>query len=481
MLNEQKMQAIRNVLLGAFDAVRNSIDANMFRDYILALLVLKYISDRALVFSTEPHEQSRDAADYRKLFDARYEKDIGLRIDRSLSELEASTPSLQDVFHGIHFDSNVFGNPEQSQRVLCQLLSIFNRAEFDFRTDEKQARETVAFAYETIISHVLAAIGRRGEAFFTPPEFSQLIARLMQPAPGESLCDPCCGSGALLLTCNDLARDGSGRACRLFGQEKNGSTWALAKINMVLHGEQNARIEWGDTLKEPKLIAAGSLQKFDVVVSSPPFNVKDWGQEFAACDAYGRYKRGIPPRAAADYAFISHMVESMNPETGRMAVVVSLGVLFRGGAEQQIRTQLLQENLIDAVIGLPAKMFPHTAIPVALLVLRKKKADRKVLFVDASRDYQNGKTQNALRLGDVTKIANTYWSRQDVDGYARVVSLDEIQAQDSNLNVARYVDAIEEVGPVDLAALRAERATLKAELAVMESRLATLLDEAVHG
>jgi len=240
-------------------------------------------------------------------------------------------------------------------------------------------------------------------------------------------------------------------------------------------------LAWGDTLKDPRLVAEGQLQKFDVVVSSPPFNVKDWGQEAAATDPYGRYRRGVPPRASADYAFISHMVETLEPSHGRMAVVVSHGVLFRSGAELQIRRQLLEENLVDAVIALPAKLLPNTSLPIALLVFRKDKRDGQVLFIDASRQFEYGKTQNQLRDEDVAQIEKTYAARADVEGYARLVPLEGILQNDCNLNVVLYVGAVEQVRLVDLEALRAERAQLRAELEGLESRFASLIQEVSRG
>jgi type I restriction enzyme M protein len=489
VLDAQRQQAIRGALWRTFDVIRGGMDVGAFRDHLLALLVLKYLSDRGHDIRRQgngihvrPNQDLGKASLFDTLLDARYNEDIGKCLDQALAELEVWNPSLQGAFQGVSFDSSALGNPEQRKRILSELLVCFNAAEFDYRGVDEGAAESVAFACEALISEVASTSGKRGGEFFTPPEVSRLIARLIQPESGESVCDPCCGSGTLLLTCSAVARECPGQdGCHLYGQEKNGSTWALAKINMLVHGERVAQLEWGDTLKDPRLVVDGCLRKFDVVVSSPPFNLKEWGQEAAVHDPYGRYWRGIPPRGAADYAFISHMVETLNPGNGRMAVVVSHGVLFRSGAEQQIRKQLLQENLVDAVIGLPAKMLPNTAIPVALLVLRKKKHDTRVLFIDGSRDYEHGKTQNTLRQADIALIEGSYLARRDVDGYARVVSLDEILGNDGNLSVARYVDATEEVEPIDLAALRAERAQLKAELEALESKFANLLQEVDHG
>ncbi len=483
MLDPEAKHAIREALWRGFDSVRGVADVGEVRDHLLALLVLKYASDHTADNANYAVALDADAGSltpFERLLDAKHMSDIGHRIDRALADLEMQHPLLQDAFQNVRFDSSLLGDPKQRQHLIADLLSCFGLPEFDFRNGARA--EAAGFACETLISQAAVAAGKRGAEFFTPPEVSRLIAGLLQPAAGESVGDPCCGSGTLLLTCSAFARArSSGEGCQLFGQEKNGSTWALAKINMFVHEELAAQLAWGDTLKDPRLVAGGQLQRFDVVVSSPPFNVKDWGQEAAAADPYGRYRRGVPPRSTADYAFISHMVETLKPGHGRMAVVVTHGVLFRSGAELQIRRQLLEENLVDAVIALPAKLLPNTSLPIALLVLRKDKGDEQVLFIDASRQFEHGKTQNQLRDEDLAEIEATYAARADVEGYARLVSLEDILQNDCNLNVVRYVEAVEPVYQVDLEALRAERAQLRAELDGLESRFASLIQEVGRG
>jgi type I restriction enzyme M protein len=482
MLDAEAKRTICHALWRCFDSVRGVADAGEVRDHLLALLALKYASDHAVEAS---HAAVLDAdvesvPSFEQLLDAKRMPDIGQHIDRALAGLEKQHPLLQDAFHSVRFDSSLLGEPKQRQHLIAELLSCVGLPEFDFRGGANA--EAAGFACETLIGEAAAVAGRRGAEFFTPPEVSRLIAEILRPEAGESVGDPCCGSGTLLLTCSTFARAQSGgEGCQLFGQEKNGSTWALAKINMFMHGERAAQLAWGDTLKDPRLVADNQLQKFDVVVSNPPFNVKDWGQEAAAADPYSRYRRGVPPRASADYAFISHMVETLKPGRGRMAVVVSHGVLFRSGAEQQIRRQLLEEGLVDAVIALPAKLLPNTPLQIALLVLRKDKSDGQVLFIDASHQFEHGKTQNRLRDEDLAQIEATYEARADVEGYARLMSLEDIFQNDCNLNVVRYVEAVEQVCQVDLEALRAERAQLRAELEGLESRFACLIQEVSRG
>lgn len=490
MLDSARQDAIRSAVLQACDAFRGICGPLEYRDLVLAMVLVRFLSDVAsvqggqvAVLSSDAFYRVPDESNFGHLVAARHSAGLGERFDNALAAIEEANPGLRGVFQGISFNSTMLGNAEQKERVLGRLLEAIGTSALNFGEGGSLANEGVAFACDSLIRHTAELGGRLGGEFYTPPELSQLLARLMEPASGETIGDPCCGTGSLLIACSQFARARSGQGgCGLFGQEKNGSTWALAKMNMVLHGEIHHQLEWGDTLRDPKLLdASGRLRRFDVAVSSPPFSLRDWGHEMADRDAHQRYWRGIPPRTAGDYAFISHMVETLAPETGRMAAVVTLGVLFRTGAERQIRERLVRENLIDAVIALPIKMFPHTAIPVAILVLRKQKADDGVIFIDASETYQHGKTQNVLRESDLGMIEDIYRRRQDVERYARLVDPGEIAANDFNLSVPRYVATVADEEAVDLGALRAERVQLKSELARLEAKLSALQEEAGHG
>jgi type I restriction enzyme M protein len=487
MLDAKRKSAIDSTVRGAFDLFRDAGEVGSGRDLVLALLLLKYLSDTQHQHATRAIDNPfvvPAGCDFYSLHAARHEPGNGARINSAFGALETRNAGFGGIFHALDFDATALGNTEQKNRLFSQLLHAFaSGGALDFRGAHEVASEAVAFACDSLIRYVAAVVGKRGGEFFTPPEISELMARLMQPDAGESIGDPCCGSGSLLIACSEQARQRSGdRGCILYGQEKNGGTWALANINMLLHGQTEYQLVWGDTLREPMLRTPdNNLRRFDVVVSNPPFSLRDWGHEGAEHDAYQRYRRGVPPRAAGDYAFLSHMVETMNPERGRMVAVVSLGVLFRGGAERHIRERLIHENLIDAVIALPAKMLPHTGIPVALLVLRRNKTDEGVLFVDASGSYQHGKTQNLLRPEDMSRIEAAYQARKDDAQYARLVPRDEISASDFNLSVARYIGAVEESTALDLIALRNERAQLKTELTALEEKLSALLEEVSHG
>ncbi|RWX46047.1 type I restriction system adenine methylase (hsdM) [Candidatus Electrothrix aarhusensis] len=270
----------------------------------------------------------------------------------------------------------------------------------------------------------------------------------------------------------------------LFGQESNGSTWALCRMNMFLHSFDSARVEWCDTLNSPLLLENDRLMRFNCVVANPPFSLDKWGAESAGSDQYNRFWRGVPPKSKGDWAFISHMVETALEKQGRVAVVVPHGVLFRGAAEGRIRQKLIEENLLDAVIGLPGNLFPTTNIPVAILVFdraREKGGLREtcnnVFFVDASRDFVSSKNQNTLSEAHLARIMATYTARAKEEKYAHVAAFDEIKENDFNLNIPRYVDTFEEEAEIDIDAVQLEIDALEKELAEMRVMMAEKLLE----
>ncbi|WP_439410386.1 N-6 DNA methylase [Acinetobacter seifertii] len=251
---------------------------------------------------------------------------------------------------------------------------------------------------------------------------------------------------------------------------------------MFLHGEDNHKIEWGDTIRNPKLLDQnGELMLFDIVTANPPFSLDKWGHDTAENDKFDRFRRGVPPKTKGDYAFISHMIETLKPTTGRMGVVVPHGVLFRGSSEGKIREKLINENLLDGVIGLPEKLFYGTGIPAAILIFKKQKTDDSVLFIDASREFKSGKNQNNLTEENIAKIVETYRTRESVDKYAYLATLQEVIDNDYNLNIPRYVDTFEEEEEIDLVVVRAEREQLKTQLAELEIQMEKYLEELSYG
>ncbi len=266
--------------------------------------------------------------------------------------------------------------------------------------------------------------------------------------------------------------------------EVNGSTWALARMNMFLHGMDGARIEWCNTLTNPALVEKDRLMKFNIVVANPPFSLDKWGAAEAESDRFNRFWRGIPPKSKGDYAFISHMVEAALEKEGRVAVVVPNGVLFRGGAEGRIRQKLIEDNVLDAVVGLPANLFPTTSIPVAILIFDRSREKggvndkkRNVIFIDASHDYQSAKTRNILLKEHIAKIVATYNACKDVDKYAHIATFDEIRENDFNLNIPRYVDTFEEEEKIDVAAVQKEIEQLEVELTEVRKKMRHYLEE----
>ena len=257
----------------------------------------------------------------------------------------------------------------------------------------------------------------------------------------------------------------------------NGTTHALCRMNMFLHGMDNFRIEWGDVLRNPRLIEGDRLMKFDIVVANPPFSLDKWGYDEAEADPFHRYHRGRPPKSKGDWAFITHMIETAREGTGRVGVVVPHGVLFRGAAEGRIRQKLIEENLLEAVIGLPSNLFFGTGIPAAILIFNKGKTHGDVIFIDASRDYKDAKNQNILTDEHLDKIVSTYQAFETVEKYAYRATPQELADNDFNLNIPRYVDTFEEETEIDLGAVKQEIASLESQLATVRTKMANHIKE----
>ncbi|WP_431474612.1 type I restriction-modification system subunit M [Marinobacter sp. KM021] len=498
-----KQDQINKAVWNACDTFRGTVDPSIYKDYVLTMLFVKYLSDvyqdhydnyvaeygdtPELIEELMKNERfvlPRDSGFY-ALYDQRHEPGNGERIDKALHAIEeANIVKLADVFQDISFNSNKLGDEKQKNDILRHLLEDFARPELNLRPSRIGKLDVIGNAYEYLIKNFAATSGKKAGEFYTPPEVSELMAEIVAPKEGDEICDPACGSASLLLKCANQIRqshDGS-KNFALFGQEAIGSTWALAKMNMFLHGIDNHKLEWGDTIRNPKLLDEnGGLKHFDIVVANPPFSLEKWGFEGADSDPYSRFRRGVPPKSKGDYAFILHMIETLKPKTGRMAVVVPHGVLFRGSSEGKIRQKLIEENLLDAVIGLPEKLFYGTGIPAAVLVFRKDKTDNNVLFIDASREFQAGKNQNQLSDENIAKVVETYKQRENLDKYAYLASLEEIQENDFNLNIPRYVDTFEEEEEIDLMAVQAERKAIEAEIAKLNEQMEGYLKELGYG
>ncbi|KPZ68950.1 MULTISPECIES: type I restriction-modification system subunit M [Pseudoalteromonas] len=505
MTNTQINQdEINKAVWAACDTFRGTVDPSTYKDFILTMLFLKYISD---VYQDEYDkllEQYGDQPDlihammakqrfvlpkgasFWDLYEERHKAGNGQRIDQALHAIEeANGGKLKNVFQDISFNTDKLGQEKQKNDILRHILEDFGKEVLNLRPSRVGSLDIIGNAYEYLIKHFAASSGKSAGEFYTPPEVSDLLAAILDPQEGDQICDPACGSGSLLMKCGRMIRNNfnGSKKYALFGQEAIGSTWALAKMNMFLHGEDNHRIEWGDTIRHPMLLdkEGTGLLHFDIVTANPPFSLDKWGFEGASNDEFGRFRRGVPPKTKGDYAFISHMIETLKPESGRMGVVVPHGVLFRGAAEGKIRTQLIEENLLDAVINLPEKLFFGTGIPAAILIFKKHKTDNKILFIDGSREFKSGKNQNQLTANNIQKIIDSYKARMTVDKYAYLATLEEIKENDFNLNIPRYVDTFEEEAEIDLVAVRTERLQLQNELKALEIKMEGYLKELDYG
>ncbi|MFJ3004110.1 type I restriction-modification system subunit M [Serratia liquefaciens] len=506
MSNKIDQDRINRVLWGVCDIFRGTISPDTYKDFILTMLFLKYISDvwqdhydgYKKEYGDEPElieEMMKNErfvlpkeASFYALYERRNEPGNGERIDEALHAIEeANGTKLKDagksVFQDISFNTDKLGEEKQKNGILKDLLVEFADPELNLKPSRVGGLDIIGNAYEYLIGKFAANSGQKAGEYYTPPEVSELMAELLDPQSGDTICDPACGSASLLMKCGrKVVQHHGSKQYELYGQEAIGSTWSLAKMNMFLHGEDNHKIEWGDTIRNPKLLDKnGDLMLFDVVTANPPFSLEKWGHDDVENDKFGRFRRGLPPKTKGDYAFILHMIETMKPKTGRMGVVVPHGVLFRGSSEGKIRQKLIEENLLDAVIGLPEKLFYGTSIPAAVLIFKKQKVDDNVLFIDASREFDSGKNQNHLSPENIAKIVKVYRNGGNVDKYAHLASLQELRDNDYNLNISRYVDTFEVEDEIDLMAVRAEREKLKVQLAELEVVMAKYLEELGYG
>ncbi len=494
---------INKAVWGACDTFRGTVDPSIYKDFVLTMLFLKYISDvhqdkydelkKEYGDSPELINEMMDTQSFKipvgatfwDLYELRNTAGNGSRIDQALHAIEeANGTKLKNVFQDISFNTDKLGDEKQKNDILRHLMEDFGKPTLSLRPSRVGSLDVIGNAYEYLIKHFAASSGKSAGEFYTPPEVSDLLSIILEPVEGDTICDPACGSGSLLMKCGkQIQKNFNGsKQYALFGQEAIGSTWSLAKMNMFLHGEDNHRIEWGDTIRNPKLQdKEGGLLHFDVVTANPPFSLDKWGHENAADDHFGRFRRGVPPKTKGDYAFISHMIETLKPQTGRMGVVVPHGVLFRASSEGTIRKQLIDENLLDTVIGLPEKLFFGTGIPAAILLFKKQKDDSNVLFIDASREFKSGKNQNVLTTENIQKIVDTVKARTTTDKYSYLATTEEIADNDYNLNIPRYVDTFEEEAEIDLMEVRSERLTLQAKLGELEAEMTRYLEELGYG
>ncbi|MBD8048675.1 MULTISPECIES: type I restriction-modification system subunit M [Eubacteriales] len=498
-------EEINGTLWRACDTFRGKIDSAIYKDYILVMLFIKYVSDIYKERRQEMMEKynndvemverqmryerfvlnERSTFDY--IYDKRNQPNIGEIINIALEQVEEENKTkLRGVFKNIDFNSEaVLGSTKERNTMLKNLLEDFK--DLDLRPSRLKGDDIIGNAYEYLIGHFASDAGKKGGEFFTPAEVSELLARLVKPQENDRIYDPTCGSGSLLIKAFNKVPNGK---AQIYGQERNGQTHSLCRMNMFLHNIDDAKIEWGDTLANPKHLENDKLMKFQVVVANPPFSLDKWASGFAgegndknfnmeaSLDPYNRFSWGVPPKSKGDYAFVLHMLHSL-AEGGRMGVVLPHGVLFRGASEGKIRKKIIDMNLLDAVIGLPANLFYGTGIPACILVFKQNRDRKDILFIDASGDeyYDKGKNQNKLREEDIQRIIDAYEKYENIEKFAYVASIDEVKENDYNLNIPRYVDTFEEEELVDIEKVAKSIADIKEELAEVEAQLAKYLHE----
>ncbi|MEU6131419.1 type I restriction-modification system subunit M [Saccharopolyspora sp. NPDC047091] len=444
-----KKSDLYSSLWSSADELRGSMDASQYKDYVLTLLFVKYVSDKAKADQYALIEVPEDGSfDYLTTLKGR--PDVGEKVNVAIRKL-AEANDLQGVINNADFDDPTkLGSGKDLQDKVSNLIGIFQ--DMDFSGSKAEGDDLLGDAYEYLMRHFATQSGKSKGQFYTPAEVSRVMAQLLQIPAGTpkstTVYDPTCGSGSLLIKVAGAAPNG----LTIYGQENDNATWALARMNMILHGNETHEIVQGNTLTDPKFRQNDRLATFDYLVANPPFSVKTWKNGVE--NDYGRFDGfATPPDKNGDYAFLLHMVKSLK-STGKGVVVLPHGVLFRGNVEGQIRQELIKRGLIKAIIGLPANLFYGTGIPACLIVLDKKDAAGRtgIFMIDASKGFEKDGSKNRLRPRDMHKIVDAFVNQKEIERFSRFVPLSEITdpKNDYNLNIPRYIDSSEPEDTQDL-------------------------------
>ena len=444
-----KKSDLYSALWTACDNLRGGMDASQYKDYVLVLLFVKYVTDKYADKKGALLDVPKGGR-YADLVALKGDKEIGDKINKVIGKL-ADANDLRGVIDVADFnDSDKLGKGKEMVDRLSTLIAIFDRPELDFKGNDAQGDDLLGDAYEYLMRHFATESGKSKGQFYTPAEVSRMMAKVIgissATSASQTIYDPTCGSGSLLLKAHDEAKNATGKNLTLYGQEMDNATSALAKMNMILHDCPAADIHKDNVLAGPYFKNKdGSLKQFDFCVANPPFSFKAWTNGFdPAHDEFGRFEFGTPPAKNGDMAFLLHILTSLK-STGTAAVNLPHGVLFRGNAEAHIRKQLIQRGYIKGIIGLPENLFYGTSIPACIVVLDKEgAASRKGIFMlDASKGFLKDGNKNRLREQDIHKIVDAFTRELDMAGYSRMVPRKEIEANDFNLNLPRYIDSSE--------------------------------------
>jgi len=441
-----KKSELYSSLWKSCDELRGGMDASQYKDYVLVLLFVKYVSDK---YAGEMYASIviPEGGSFKDMVALKGKKDIGEGINKIIAEL-ANANDLKGVIDVADFDNaDKLGKGKEMVDRLSNLVGIFQNESLDFSKNKAEGDDILGDAYEYLMRHFATESGKSKGQFYTPAEVSRVIAKVIGVSQAKSqdqtIYDPTCGSGSLLLKAADETHQG----VTIYGQEMDNATAALAKMNMILHGNPTAEIWQDNTLSQPHFMNTdGMLKTFDFAVANPPFSAKAWSNGFdPANDLYDRFSYGVPPAKNGDYAFLLHLIRSLKSK-GKGAIILPHGVLFRGNVEAEIRKNIVRNGIIKGIIGLPANLFYGTGIPACIIVVDKENADNRkkgIFMIDASKGFVKDGNKNRLREQDIHKIVDVFNKQTEVPKYARTVPVAEIEQNEYNLNIPRYIDSQE--------------------------------------